>query len=248
MRRGFTIHHNGPNANCLGRPHSRCEAFWASVVRYHTVDKDWSSVAYSFGVCPHGTRFVGGGWSGRQFANGADDVGPEDGGDAHWYTVLVFLGWDEDTGAEEHPTPEMVQAVADLIDEGRDRGRCGTRVTPHNFWKAKRCPGFVFTSLAKSWDNAPLTIPDRYADAPAPLPPILQEDDDMVIVITATDRPPRALVQGKLIGFKPDPKGGSQYTDFRAAVEKAKVPIVDWVCDQAQYDAVSKDFDAGTDG
>jgi hypothetical protein len=161
-KRGFTIHHNGPNANCLGRPHSRCEAFWASVRSYHTAEppngRGWSDIAYSFGICPHGLRLVGRGWDRAQWANGSDVVGVDDGRDAEWYSVLVFIGWDDKTGIEEQPTTEMVAATAALIDEGRRTNRCDTRVTPHNFWKQKRCPGLVFTALAKEWDNAPLTI------------------------------------------------------------------------------------------
>ena len=81
-------------------------------------------------------------------------------------------------------------------------------------------------------------IPRVQASTAKPQLLIPPQEDNMVIVITAPDKPPRAVAFGKLIGFKPDPTGGSQYSDFRAAVIKAKVPIVDWVCDVEQYDAV----------
>lgn len=160
MRRGFTIHHNGPPADCLGQPHSRCVAFWAGVKRFHTAEpprgNGWSDIAYSFGICPHGERLVGRGWDKRQFANGSDDVGADDGDDSEWYTVLTFIGGDVSTRDEEKPPPKMVAATAALIGEGRRTGRCGDRVTPHNFWKKKPCPGPVFTALAREWDNHPL--------------------------------------------------------------------------------------------
>lgn len=177
MRRGFTIHHNGPPANCLGQPHSRCVSFWDAVRAFHTnpepVGKGWSDIAYSFGVCPHGERLVGRGWDRRQWANGTDMVGADDGDDSEWYTVLVFVGGDTSTGDTEAPTPEMIAATAALIAEGRVSGRCGNRVTPHNFWKRKPCPGPHFTPLARAWDNQLITVAP-----PAPEPP---EEPDMYV-------------------------------------------------------------------
>ncbi len=150
VRHGFTIHWNGPAARCVGHAHSRCEGFWEAVRRYHVDTKGWSDIAYSFGVCPHGVRFTGRGWDKSQFANGADQVGHDDGGDRYWYTVLTFLG------EGEVPTPEMVEGVRELIGEGRASGRCGMRVLPHNAFKRKTCPGTEFTLHAKAWDNQPL--------------------------------------------------------------------------------------------
>lgn len=150
MRRGFVIHWNGPAASCVGRDHSRCERFWQAVRDYHVNTKGWSDIAYSFGICPHGTRFTGRGWDQRQWANGTDQVGPDDGGDQYWYTVLSFIG------EGEHPTAEMVQGVRDLIQEGRDWARCMDRVLPHNAFKVKTCPGPEFTTYAQAWDNQPL--------------------------------------------------------------------------------------------
>lgn len=170
MRRGFTIHHNGPPARCVGQPHSRCEAFWRAVRDFHVNGQGWSDIAYSFGVCPHGIRFVGRGWDRNQFANGSDDVGEDDGADRYWYTVLVFLGGDE------KPTAPMELGVRNLIDEGRRTGRCGMRVTPHNFWKRKACPGPEFTVLAAEWDNQSFAPP-----APPP------EEDDMALFDTVDE-------------------------------------------------------------
>lgn len=171
MRRGFTIHHNGPPANCIGKPHARCIAFWGAVVAYHVSDppkgQGWSGVAYSFGVCPHGVRFTGQGWDRRQFANGADLVGDNDGRDSEWYTVLAFVGGGPGTGdPEEKPTPEMTAGVGALIEEGRRTVRCDSRVLPHNAFKNKPCPGPTFEALARRWDNQPITI---------------EEEDDMAL-------------------------------------------------------------------
>lgn len=164
-RFGFTVHHNGPPANCVGQPHSRCERFFAAVGRYHASKwgDQWLRSVYSFGVCPHGIRFVGQGWDKRQAANGSDQVGENDGRDSDWYTVLVFLGGDE------KPTEAMINGVRELINEGRKAGLCGLRVLPHNAFKRKVCPGPEFTALAKQWDNKPF-------DQPAPEP---EDEEEM---------------------------------------------------------------------
>lgn len=184
MRRGFTIHHNGPPARCLGQPHSRCEAFWRGVRSFHVNDQGWSDIAYSFGVCPHGERLVGRGWDKNQFANGSDDVGADDGDDSEWYTVLVFVGGDDSTSDNEAPTGQMIAATASLIEEGRRTGRCGDRVTPHNFWKRKPCPGPEFTALAASWDRRPIPL------SPVPSP----EEEPEMLIIDCPGKP--ALVVG----------------------------------------------------
>jgi hypothetical protein len=158
-RYGFTIHWNGPAARCVDQPHSRCQNFWAAVRNYHVNTKGWSDIAYSFGVCPHGVRFTGRGWTKSQFANGEDVVGPDDGGDKYWFTVLAFLG------EGEVPTSEMVEGVRALIAEGRSSGRCGPRVLPHNAFKRKTCPGTEFTIHAKAWDDQPLENDMPLSDA-----------------------------------------------------------------------------------
>lgn len=196
-RRGFTLHHNGPPANCVGHPHSRCVAFWESVVRFHTVDKGWSGVAYSFGVCHHGERFVGRGWDRYQFANGSDTVGADDGDDSEWYTILWFVGGDDSTGDAEPPTAAMIVATDELIREGRDTGRCGTAVLPHNRFKRKPCPG-----------------PDGEAYCATrhgrPLPPTLEDPFDMFDDIAHFRRELAAVVDARLDArLGDDGKGGA---------------------------------------
>lgn len=168
MRDGWTIHHNGPPARCVGREHRRCVVFWAAVKDFHVNGKGWSDIAYSFGVCPHGVRFEGRGWHRGQWANGADKVGADDGGDSHWYTVLAFVGGDGSTGDEEVNTPEMVAEIGQLIEDGRAAGLCGTRVLPHNAFKVKPCPGDGLTAQANAWNNKPinLELPTKDDDMP----------------------------------------------------------------------------------
>lgn len=170
MKQGFVIHFNGPAANCVGQGHARCERFWAAVKRYHgeKFGSKWAATSlYSFGVCPHGTRFTGCGWDRNQAANGSDVVGEFDGRDSEWFTVLVFLG------EGEKPTNAMVVGTQALIQQGRDLGKCGLRVLPHNAFKRKTCPGPEFTQYAKDWDNR------RFGTTTPEPTPAIEEDDDM---------------------------------------------------------------------
>lgn len=180
MRKGFVIHHNGPRAHCVGRSHSRCEAFWQGVTDWHIRGNGWSRNAYSFGVCPHGIIFVANGWDRAQFANGADQVGVDDGRDSQWYTVLCFVGGGAhggfDTGEpEEDVTDPMRIAVEQLIEEGRRTKRCDRRVLPHNVFKRKACPGPTLTKLAIRLDNGAVT----------PAVSTIQEDEDMTAVLVS---------------------------------------------------------------
>ena len=177
MKNGFVIHHNGPPANCVGRTHDRCIKFWNAVKSYHT-GKGWSDIAYSFGVCPHGIRFTGRGWYKNQFANGTDVVPPYDGKDSEWYTVLVFIGQDE------VPPPEMIEATAALITEGRDSAFCGMRVLPHNAFKKKACPGPEFSALAQLWNGRSISAKQD------PQPPETEVTDveNMIVYVDDSDR------------------------------------------------------------
>jgi len=162
MKKGWTVHHNGPPAKCIlngvVQSHERCKSFWKGVTDFHTNPppdgQGWSANAYSFGICPHGERFVSNGWDKNQFANGSDDVGEENGPNSEWYSVLMFVGGGGTTGyPEEKPTPEMDRGLIDLINEGRDTGRCGMAVKPHSDWKVKDCPGPDYTAKCRAWDG-----------------------------------------------------------------------------------------------
>jgi hypothetical protein len=154
MRTGFVVHHDqadhpvySPDAS-----HGRCEAFWRGVTNYHA--QKWPGSAgptlYSFGVCRHGDVFTGRGWTTPQAAGGADQI-PDDlqYRDIHWYSVLCFLGGDE------QPTAEMLTGLAWLVTQGRDSGRCGLAVIPHNRFRLKPCPGPELTEWCEWADGNP---------------------------------------------------------------------------------------------
>jgi hypothetical protein len=182
MKRGFVLHHNGPEARCIGQPHTRCVAFWDAVRSFHVNNQGWSDIAYSFGVCPHGFQFTGRGWNRNQFAGGKDVVGADDGPDSEWYSVLVFLG------GTEKPTDLMVDEVIALIGEGRRSGRCGSRVLPHNAFKPKACPGPEFTAYARAWDKQALR------NGQPPPPPAPEPEEPTMYVLDCAGKP--ALVVG----------------------------------------------------
>lgn len=193
MRKGFTIHHNGPPARCVGEPHDRCLAFWRGVRSFHMEEQDWSDIAYSWGVCPHGFRLEGRGWDKRQFANGQDIVGADDGDDSEWFTVLAFVGGGMGTGfPEEIPTAPMITSVRNLIDEGRRTRRCGLAVKPHSDFRPKPCPGETFLHLARLWDGhefAPISTPDP------------SEEDDEMFLYSTSGKPVMFCAGGKSVGL-----------------------------------------------
>lgn len=172
MKKGLVIHHNGPQAKCVGQDHDRCERFWRGVCSYHAqkFGSKWQSTSlYSFGFCPHGIIFVGCGWHKNQAANGSDQVGVDDGRDSEWYTALGFYGGGKaagfDTGQPEEPvTEDSLNAFQSLRADGMRRGHCGARVLPHNVFKSKACPGQTLTSFAARLDagrNTPIvTTPE----------------------------------------------------------------------------------------
>lgn len=69
---------------------------------------------------------------------------------------------------------------------------------------------------------------------------------DLVIIIHADKRPPRALVQGRSIGFKT----GDLYSGFLGALTAKDIPVVHWKMGEstkgvAQFDMVSAKFGDG---
>lgn len=168
MKRGFTVHWNGPPASCIGEPHTRCERFWNGVYEYHTEVKGWSDIAYSFGICPHNFKFVGRGWDLNQFANGEDEVGADDGPDSQWYSVLAFVGLGEDIPIN------ILYGLEDLIGYGRNTDRCGDLIYPHWAWKNKPCPGPELSKWCAIWNAHPF---DK-RELPSP-----RSDIDMMLII-----------------------------------------------------------------
>jgi hypothetical protein len=102
---------------------------------------------------------------------------------------------DDSTHDKELPTPQMIAATAALIDEGRRSGRCGDRVTPHNLWKRKPCPGPDLTALAAAWDRRPVPT------GPVPVP---QEEEPEMLIIDCPGRPGLVIGVGGVKRVNPD--------------------------------------------
>jgi hypothetical protein len=150
MRTGFAVHHDNAAhpVYTTDHTHNRCVSFWTAVRRWHVEHNGWPDIAYSFGVCRHGDVFTGRGWTQSQFAGGSDQKGTGY-RDADWYSVLCFLGGDET------PTADMYAGLTWVIEQGRDAGRCGDRVIPHNRFRIKPCPGPELTEWCEWADGNP---------------------------------------------------------------------------------------------
>lgn len=176
-RLGLVGHHNGPKMRLdLQWSRSRLVARELELVRgiqrYHQLTLGWSDTAYSWFLGQSGNIYTARGWMWDQFANGADQVGPDDGPDRSWYTVMCMIGWDPDDGTEEEPSPAMRESFLWLVAEIRARGG-GDRVLPHNSFKVKRCPGRSMTELCEFADRNPdltATAPTQGAEPLSAIP------------------------------------------------------------------------------
>lgn len=181
MKNGFAVHWNGTLTNIApDDPHVDCIRYWEGVERFHTLPepdgRGWSDIAYSFGVCSHGTTFTGRGWNKDQFANGSDDKHSGNGPDSEWYSVLVFIGGNKDRTIIERPTLQMIAGVTSLIATGRAAGKCGMAIAPHSDWKFKDCPGPEFHQYCRTYSGRALPVNNPY---PLPIP---EDDTDMKII------------------------------------------------------------------
>ena len=153
-RKGVVLHWNGPplkldlsgSRAALAR---RETAVVKAIQRFHQGGHNWSDSAYSFMVGQSGTIFEVRGDEWDQFANGADSVGPNDGADRDFYTIMVMIG------EGEKPTAAAKDSVKAVVAHLRGLG-AGDRVLPHNAFKRKTCPGVELTLLAGRLDRTPI--------------------------------------------------------------------------------------------
>lgn len=176
-RRGVVAHHNGPNMRIdTTLPHDDLvdvdRGRVRAIQRFHQGTLGWSDTAYSWFIGQSGTLFEGRGIDWDQFANGEDQVGPNDGTDREWYTVMFLIGWDPATGVEEQPTAAALATFRWLINDLRSKG-AGHQVRPHSDFKHKHCPGDTVRELCRSYDMTQIDeedddymrLRDRHAEA-----------------------------------------------------------------------------------
>lgn len=155
-RKGLVVHCNGPNMDYTTEAAERRAAL--AVARYHWQTLGWSDGAYSWLIGNvTGNAYTLRGLMWDQFANGDDEIGVDDGADTEWYTAMWMGG--------------NYQAVSDAAIDGfdmiltliRDAG-AGSRVLPHNDFKAKPCPGPTLTGYARIRDNEEPNMPVPFED------------------------------------------------------------------------------------
>ena len=125
-RKGVVIHWNGPplRLNPEADPTSlrrREIAVVRAIQRFHQERQNWSDAAYSYLVGQSGAVFEVRGHEWDQFANGADNVGPDDGADRDFYTVMVMIGGGAVITAEVAgaalPTIFLLATLTKLFDQ-----------------------------------------------------------------------------------------------------------------------------------
>ena len=156
-RFGLTVHHNGPEMRIdLSKSFEQIveqeKRLLLGVQNWHMDHQRWNDIAYSFAVGQSGTLYEGRGLWWPQFANGADQVGVDNGPDSRWFTVL-WMG-----GGVEKPTLAAYVTLDDLVEWLRSQG-AGMRVIPHNDIRRKSCPGPELTTWSRLINDRPLITP-----------------------------------------------------------------------------------------
>ena len=130
----------------------------AEIKRWHVEDRGWSDIGYHFLIDRDGTVAAG-----RPLGRiGAHTKGHNTG------TIGISLfgghGSTENDKFSENFTPEQDNALRGLIAHLKNKHPI-TRVTGHNIYAAKACPGFPVADWLKSAPTAPSK------PIPAPTPP-----------------------------------------------------------------------------
>lgn len=137
-RGGVAFHYGGP-AQKLDN-HSDCIVRWRNWQAFH-MNKGWSDIAYTGGVCQHGYAFAGRGAGVRTAANGTND------GNSRFYAIC-WLG-----GDGEQPTVAALNAYDWWVKELRDKGGAGREVRAHRYFKSTGCPGDFLEAHAAKLHN-----------------------------------------------------------------------------------------------
>ena len=125
---GVTLHWEGPHMGTFG--HKECAAKVQGIERFHAVTRQWSGIAYSLIVCPHGYVFEGRGAGVRSAANGTSSIGGND----HWYAVCYL------SGQGDLLTDAGKAGLIDAVQYLRNAG-AGEKVNGHRDHHPTECPG-----------------------------------------------------------------------------------------------------------
>lgn len=157
-RGGWLIHYGGPpqRANTLAASIAR----WRSWQQYHMGHHKWVDLAYTVGVDQIGNALAGRGFFVRTAANGTSDA------NGRYYAVAAILG------EGETPSPEMIAALAAVIQHGRNHGDAADGVLPHSHFRQTACPGAPLRSATADWSSR-----RELVISPTPRPPLPKEPE-----------------------------------------------------------------------
>lgn len=134
---GIAVHYDGSNQGLASKPHSACLTYWHGTRAFHRgAARGWLDIGYSYGVCPHGHVLEGRGLGREQAA--------QPGANTTYYSVTFM------SGPAEDPTPEQLQAFAELRTWLMSKHGVGAAIKGHRDFVATSCPGDRLYALVKS--------------------------------------------------------------------------------------------------
>lgn len=157
--RGVKVHYEGTAVpSSLADDHGRCAPRMRALQASHLADpkEDYSDIAYTAVVCPHGWVFEGRGAHRKTGANGNPTL------NAGHYAVCAMLG---DSGLTE-PSAAQLHGLRDAIEWLRAEGGAGPEIQGHRDGYATSCPG----GPLYAWVQAGAPRPGDAAPAPQPVP------------------------------------------------------------------------------
>lgn len=151
--RGTKVHYEGtyvPASLAAADQHHRCAEHVNQIEISHLnhPTEDYSAIAYTAMVCPHGWVFEG---RGAHYLTGANGPGLNQ----DHYAVAALLG---STGLTEPPTA-MLHGLRDAIEWLRRDGDAGAEVAGHRDGYATSCPGEPLYRWVKAGAPRPGTAP-----------------------------------------------------------------------------------------
>ncbi|MEU5111722.1 peptidoglycan-binding protein [Streptomyces longwoodensis] len=133
---GTKVHYEGtyvPKSLAAADAHGSCAGHMRDIQAAHLANtkEDYSDIAYSAVVCPHGYVFDGRGAHRKTAANGNQTLNAKD------YSVCAMLG----ASGLVQPTAAMLDGLVDAIEWLRQDGDAGSEVLGHRDGYATECPG-----------------------------------------------------------------------------------------------------------
>lgn len=181
---GLAVHWDGPpvGRGVLAGDPDAVATFLRSVLRFHTVTRGWSDIAYQWAVDNAGTRWELRGWRRQSAANGDQAVNRRFG------AVLAIVG------QGQLATPELLDGLRAAVVDFRSVYPSATRIVTHNDVRPDptACPGPQLTRLVHGGQLDPRRHP------PAG-PKIRTEEGDEMVIVKGPQGAYYHLAGGKLI-------------------------------------------------